>query len=144
MTILDAYMSVGLKRDISHFANMVKIAKSDKVITKEEEELLKKIARKYDIGDEKFKEILSNPESIPTIAHLNCEERIEKLFDLITMIYSDHKKAIEEVSVLKKIVIGLGFPLQNIDKIVEFAVRIDNENYDLESFKKEILKANQF
>ena len=46
MAILDAYMSVGLKRNISHFANMVRIAKSDKIITSEENDLLKKIAKR--------------------------------------------------------------------------------------------------
>lgn len=144
MAILDAYMSVGLKRNISHFANMVRIAKSDKIITSEENDLLKKIAKKYNIGETKFKTIIKNPEEVPTIAHLDCEERIERLFDLITMIFSDHKKADEEVSSLKRIVVGLGFPLQNIDKIVERATQIDMENIDLESFQKKILEANKF
>jgi len=144
MAILDAYMSVGLKRNISHFANMVRIAKSDKIITSEEKDLLKKIAKKYNISKKEFKTIIKNPEDIPTIAHLDCEERIERLFDLTTMIFSDHKKADEEVSTLKRIVVGLGFPLQNIDKIVERATQIDMENIELESFQKKILEANKF
>lgn len=144
MAILDAYMSVGLKRNISHFANMVRIAKSDKIITSEENDLLKKIAKRYNIGETEFKTIIKNPEKIPTIAHLDCEERIERLFDLIAMVFSDHKKADEEVWSLKRIVVGLGFPLQNIDKIVERATQIDMENIDLESFQKKILEANKF
>jgi uncharacterized tellurite resistance protein B-like protein len=144
MGISDYFMSVGLKRNLSHFANMVKIAKSHDIITKNEKEFLKKIAEKYDIGEKRYKAILSEPEKIPTRVHFCCEERIEKLFDLITMVNFDHKQTDKEISVLTKIVVGLGFPLQNVDKIVERALQIDIENCDLESFKKEILQVNQF
>lgn len=144
MGISDYFMSVGLKRNISHFANMVKLAKSNNIITKNEKELLIKFAKKYDIGEKRFKAILLDPEKIPTRVHFYCEERIEKLFDLMIMVNCDHKKSIEEISVLTKIVVGLGFSLQNVDKIVERALQIDIENCDLESFKKEILKVNQF
>ncbi|MCF6224000.1 MAG: TerB family tellurite resistance protein [Flavobacteriaceae bacterium] len=44
MSISDYFMGIGLKRNINHFANMVKIAKSDNVISPEEIELLVKIS----------------------------------------------------------------------------------------------------
>lgn len=144
MGISDYYMSIGLKRNISHFANMVKIAKSDNVITKEEIALLVKISKKYNISEDKFKEIFKDPDKVPTIAHLECEERIERLYDLIKMVEVDHKKEnIKEIHVLKKIVTGLAFPLKNIDIIVETAVNIDVENCELKEFKNHILKVNK-
>jgi len=143
MGISDFYLSIGLKRNISHFANMVKIAKSDKVITEEEQELLIRIAKKYNISDEKFKEIFKNPEKFPTIAHLECEERIERLYDLIKMVDADHQTADEEVAVLRRITTGLAFPIKNVDAIVDKAIEIGIEHCDLEQFKIKILKVNQ-
>ena len=140
MAISDLYMSVGLKRNISHFANIVKIAKSDKNISQEEVQLLIKIAKKYNIDDEKFKEILKNPEKIPTIAHIDCEERIERLFDLLKMVNADHTIAKEEVSILRKIVTGLAFPLHRVDEIVDQAIQIEIDNCELEDFQKIIFK----
>jgi len=144
MGISDLYMSIGLKRNISHFANMVKVARSDNFISVDEANLLKKIAKKYNISDEKFKEILKDPDKTPTIAHIDCEERIERFYDLMQMVYADHKTTDEEVFILRRIVTGLAFPLQNVDKIVERAVDIDIDHCDLETFRKEILIANKF
>ena len=144
MSISDLYMGIGLKRNISHFANMVKVAVSDNVITREEMELLEKIAKKFNIDKDKFKEILKNPDKIPTIAYLDCEERIERLYDLLKMISADHKTAKSEVSTLRKIVTGLAFPIHNIDTIVNCAIEIDMDKTNLDSFKKKILKANKF
>ncbi|MBN4048438.1 hypothetical protein JYU17_00530 [Flavobacteriaceae bacterium AH-315-O20] len=144
MGISDYYMGIGLKRNISHFANMVKIAKSDNIITPEEMELLVKISKKYNIGEEKFKEIFKDPDKIPTIAHLECEERLERLYDLIKMVEVDHKKEnAKEVTVLKKIVTGLAFPIANVDAIVACAIKIDVDNCPLEDFKKQVMEVNK-
>ena len=138
MGISDVYMSEGLKRNISHFANIVRIAYSDGVVTEEEILFLQKVAKKYNIEDDKFKEIIKNPDKFPTIGHLECLERIERLYDLLTMIKADHVVSVEEVSVLSKITVGLAFPLHKIDEIVDRAVKIDLEELDLEAFQKEI------
>ncbi len=144
MGISDLYMSIGLKRNISHFANMVKVAKSDKIITPHELELLKKIAKAYNISDKKFKKIIKSPEKTPTLAYLDCEERIERFYDLLKMVSVDHKPQTKEISVLRRIAAGLAFPIQNVDKIVDTAIQIDIINCDMDTFKKKILKANQF
>ncbi|MCK5637590.1 MAG: hypothetical protein KAH67_02685 [Flavobacteriaceae bacterium] len=143
MTIADIYLSGDQKRNISHFANIVKIAKSDGEISNEEEELLKAIAKKYQITDDNFKAIFKDPEYYPIRAQLGCEERIERLFDLLKMVFADHKMRSMEVSTLRKIVIGLAFSLKNVDDIVIQAVHIDIENCSLEEFQKEIMKVNR-
>ena len=140
MSISDLYMSEGQKRSISQFANIVRIAKSDEKISTEEVELLSKIARKYNISNEQFKMILKEPDKVPTIAYLECEERVERLYELLQMVEADHKIEESEVSMLKKIVTGLAFPIHAVDEIVEHAVQIDLEETDLESFKRDMFK----
>jgi uncharacterized tellurite resistance protein B-like protein len=140
MGISDLYMSVGQKRNISHFANIVRIAYSDGVVTEEEISFLQKIAKKYNIENDKFKEIVKNPEKYPTIGHLECLERIERLYDLVIMIRADQVVSVEEVSVLSKIIVGLAFPLHKVDEIVNCAVKIDTNKSNLEIFQKKILE----
>ncbi len=140
MDISDIYLSIGQKRNISHFANIVRIAKSDQEISPEEVEMLSRIANKYNISNDRFKQILREPEKIPTLAHLECEERVERLYELLQMVEVDHKIEQREVSMLKKIVIGLAFPLQSVDKIVEHAIQTDIEVTDMEEFKMAMYK----
>lgn len=140
MDISDIYLSIGQKRNISHFANIVRIAKSDQEISTEEVEMLSRIAKKYNISNDRFKDILRNPERIPTIAHLDCEERVERLYELLQMVEVDHKIEAREVSMLRKIVTGLAFPLNSVDKIVDHAISIDIEEKDMEEFKAGMYK----
>lgn len=140
MGISDLYLSIGQRRNISHFANIVRIAKSDNVISTEEIEFLSKVSNKYNITDDKFREILRNPESIPTIAHLDHLERIERLYDLLTMVEADKHIEKEEVSMLRRIVTGLAFPLNRVDIIVDHAVKIDASKVDVEAFTDDILR----
>ena len=142
MSIANIYLSGDQKRNISHFANIVKIAKSDGEISKEEEDLLKAIAKQYQITDDNYKAIFKDPEYYPIRAQLGCEERIERLYDLLKMVFADHKLRSMEVSILRKIVVGLAFPLKNIDDIVIQAVHLDIENCSLEKFQEEIMKVN--
>ena len=140
MSISDLYMSLEQKRNISHFANIVRIAKSDNKIATEEVEFLAKVSHKYNITDEKFREILRNPEKVPTIAYLDCLERIERLYDLLTMVKADHRIEKEEVSMLRRITTGLAFPLNRVDMIVDRSLEIDVDQVSVENFSDEILR----
>ena len=140
MNISDIYLSIGQRRNISHFANIVRIAKSDNQISPEEVAFLGKVSKKYNITDENFKKILKSPESVPTIAHLDCIERIERLYELILMVKADRHIEKEEVLMLRRIVIGLAFPLNRVEMLVEHALEIDVEETSMDGFTDKILR----
>ena len=140
MGISDLYLSVGQKRNISHFANIVRIAKSDNQISPEEIEFLEKISKKYNISDEQFKDIIKFPEKIPTIAHLDCIERIERLYELLGMVKADHHVEQREILMLRRIVTGLAFPLNRVDMIVDHSIAMDLDGVSVDSFTDNILK----
>lgn len=140
MNISDIYLSVGQRRDVSHFANIVRIAKSDGEISAEEIIFLSEVSKKYNISDENFKEILKFPERVPTIAHLDCIERIERLYELLIMVKADHKIQQEEVMMLKRITTGLAFPLNRVDMIVDHALAVKIEDESMESFTDGVLR----
>lgn len=140
MNISDIYLSIGQKRNISHFANIVRIAKSDNQISAEEVAFLAKVSKKYSITDENFKKILKSPESVPTIAHLDHIERIERLYELILMVKADRHIENEEVLMLRRIVIGLAFPLNRVEIIVDHALEIDVEEISMDGFTDKMLR----
>ena len=140
MGISDLYLSIGQKRNISHFANIVRIAKSDNQISPEEIEFLDKVSKKYNISNEQFREILKFPEKIPTIAHLDCIERIERLYELMIMVKADQHVEKQEVLMLRRIVTGLAFPLNRVDMIVDHSLEINVMEIDVDTFTDDILK----
>ncbi len=140
MGISDLYLSIGQKRNISHFANIVRIAKSDNQISPKEIEFLAKVSKKYNISNEQFREILKFPEKIPTIAHLDCIERIERLYELMIMVKADDHVEQQEVLMLRRIATGLAFPLNRVDMIVDHSLEINIEEIDVDTFTNNILK----
>lgn len=82
---------------------------------------------------------MRSPEDIPTLAHIECVERIERLYELLVMVKADHHIENAEVTVLRKIVTGLAFPLKLVDEIVDQSLAINLDSADLESFKRSIL-----
>jgi len=128
------------KRNLSHFANIVRIAKSDDEVSTEELELLTEIAKKYKITDEQFKAILKDPDQVPTIERLDLEDRIERLYELMQMVEADRRINKEEVDMLKKIVTGLSFPFNDIDRIVMESLKTDLHITNIDRFKRDIYK----
>lgn len=133
-------MTMEINKNIIHFANVVRIAKSDDQITAEENEMLVILAKKYNISDEQFKEILKDPDSIPTISQLELDERIEKLYELMHMVEADREIEKVEVDTLRKLVSGLAFPFSHVDKIVMESLKTDLGVTNLDRFKRDIYR----
>ena len=140
MGISDLYLSIGQQRNISHFANIVRIAKSDDEISPEEIAFLAKVSKKYNISDDQFRDIIKFPEKVPTIAHLDCVERIERLYELLVMVKADKHVEDQEVYMLRRIVTGLAFPLNRVDMIVDHSISMEMDNVSVDSFTDSILK----
>ena len=142
MSISDLYSSGEHKRNLGHFASVVKMAKVDDVISEGEQKLLDRTARRLNITDAEYKEILENPEKHPMNPPIGYDASIERLFCLTKMIYADDAPSKEEVNLLKKIAVGLTFPLDNIDTICSEAVHLIMNDNDLENFTAAIKAVN--
>lgn len=142
MAISDIYSSGEHKRNLGHFASIVKMAKVDDVISEGEQKLLDRAARRLNITDEEYKEILKNPEKHPINPPIGYDASIERLYRLAKMIYADDAPSKEEVELLKKIATGLTFKIEMIDAIVSEAVHLIMNDNDLEDFTKAIKAVN--
>ena len=142
MAISDAFLSGGHKRNLGHFASIVKMALVDNVITEGEEKFLKRKARSLNISDEEVTKILKNPDAYPMNPPVGYDESIIRLYRLTSMLYADDTPSQEEVNFLKRIIVGLGFPVKNVDKIASEAVHLIMNNNDEEDFAEAIKTVN--
>ncbi len=143
MGISDYNLKGEQKRNLSFFASIVSLALTDNVITKGEEKLLKKLARRFHILEYKYNDILENPEKYPIRAPHNYDDRIEHLFDLTKMVYADNEVSGEEIRILRRICVGLGFQLANVEKVADEAIHLILKDNDLEDFTKAIKYINR-
>ncbi|MCF6348769.1 MAG: TerB family tellurite resistance protein [Flavobacteriaceae bacterium] len=139
----DLSLSKAHKKKLAHFANIIKLARVDFVINDEEQELLDRLAKLLGIEKQEYKKVLENPDAYPINPPVTYDERIERLYNLTDMIFIDGEIIGDEVDLLQRIAIDLGFPTDIIEKISDKAIHLIINNYNLDEFKsaiKEIYK----
>ena len=143
MGVSDYNLSGEQKRNIAHFASIVRLALADDIITEDEERLLKNLAKRFHILEEKYKEILENPNDYSVDTSNSYDNRIERLYDLATMVFADGEASKEEADMLRKISIGIGFSVKNAEKVTDEAIHLILNDNNLEDFTKAIKRVNR-
>ncbi len=143
MSISDLYDSGFRKRNEDHFAAMVRIAMSDTIITEDEKKFLDRTARKLDISEEDYKEILKDYKSHIINPPITYDNRLERLFDLGRTVYADHELGDKQTVMLERLAVGLGFTVTNVKYVVDKTLTLVNEGVDLDTFKEEIKLMNR-
>ncbi len=143
MSIVDFFDSGFQKRNQDHFAAIVRVAMSDGIITDEEQAFLDRLARKLDISDEDYKEILKDYQSHPINPPTSYDKRLERLYDLARMVYADHELGEKQKSILERLCVGLGFSTANVGYVVDKALRLVAAGVDEDNFIEEIKNMNR-
>ncbi len=143
MSISDLFDSGFQKRNKDHFAAIVRVAMSDGVITDEEKAFLDRLARRLEISDEDYKEILKDYNTHPINPPTSYDIRLERLFDLARMVYADSIKGDDQVVLLEKLSIGLGFRSENAKYVVDKALNLVDNGVDVDTFTEEIKNMNR-
>lgn len=134
MSFTDLYGNSEHRRNLAHFAAMATLAASDGSISKEEQVLLDRFARKLNISETEYKEVMKPSNKYPVEPPVDSEKRLERLYDLFRMIFADHMIDDEEMILLKKYAIGLGFSGEKADKIIERSVAIFSGKIDFDDY----------
>lgn len=142
MFISDLYPTGLHEQNIGHFATIVRLFLLDKKIDSDELKLLKKMAKRLDISKSEFKTIIKNPDIYPLNPPVSYDERLERLYDLTKMMFLVKKPTIVKTSIMDRITIALGFPVENARQVVKEAINFFVKEPDMEDFKKVIKKAN--
>ncbi len=143
MSISDLFDSGFKKRNEDHFAAIVRVAMDDGKITDEEKAFLDRLARKLDISEHDYKQILKDYASHPINPPISYDIRLERLYDLARMVYADNIKDEHQVKLLHKIAVGLGFSAINVKYIVDKALKLVHTKANLEEFIYAMKTMNQ-
>lgn len=143
MSISDLYSSGFRERNRDHFAAIVRVALSDGAINPQEKAFLDRLAKNLDISAEEYEEVLENPVNYPVNPPVLYDHRLERLFDLTRMVYTDHIADDDEMRIMMRLGVALGFTPGNVEFIVKKAMYLVNLGVDLETFKDEIKNMNR-
>lgn len=143
MSISDLFDSGFKKRNESHFAAIVRVAMADGVITDEERAFLDRLAHRLAINEIDYKSILKNYNEHPINPPISYDERLERLYDLVRMVYVDDIYGEPELLLLKKIAVGLGFHAVNVKYIIDKSLTLVSQGADLDTFVDAIKNMNR-
>ena len=143
MSISDLFESGFKKRNEDHFAAIVRVAMSDGIINEAEQAFLDRLATRLDITEHDYKQILKDYKSHPINAPHSYDKRLERLYDLARMVWSDHIEGENQVQLLEKLCVGLGFTPDNVKYIADKALTLVYYEVDLEEFTEKMKTMNQ-
>jgi len=138
MSFSDLFNSGFTTRNQDHFASIVRVAFSDNIISQEEKDFLDRLAHNLGISKETYLSIFKNYKLHPINPPISQASRIERLYDLARMVYADDIKDAHEVTMLRKIAIGLGFQTETVSEVVNTSLKLVSDKVDFETFQKEM------
>lgn len=136
MKFSELFSSGFKKRNQDHFASIIRIAMGDGIITDEEKEFMDRLAQKLEISSAVYAEIIKNYNAHPINPPASLDQRLERLFDLTRIVYADHIKNEDEMRLLTKISIGLGYTTDT-ESVVNKALKVvADPSVSVEEFKE--------
>lgn len=119
MSIAELFESGAKKSQKGHFRNLIMIARADGIVTEEEQKLINKMGRKLGLNEAQMDEVMKNPTKYPIAPPVNKEERFERLIGLVEMLTADDSIDENEVHLIKRYSLGLGFTEESLGNHVE-------------------------
>jgi|TARA_B110000483_G_scaffold231588_1_gene298148 uncharacterized membrane protein YebE (DUF533 family) len=130
MSLMNKFESGDDKQKKSHVKNLIKMAAADGHIDDVEKEFLYKVAKKYSVEPEEVQYIIDNPNDYAFAPPATKEDRHAQLLNLTIMMMIDDVIDDNEMSMLKKFAIGLGYPIMKVDKLIKVAIDCVREDLD--------------
>lgn len=143
MSISDLYSSGFRERNRNHFAAIVRVALSDGAINDSERAFIERLAKNLDIHEGEMNEVLEDPYRFPVNPPVSYDQRLERLYDIARMVYVDKIADEDEMRIMIRLGIGLGFTPANVEFIIKKAMYLLSLNVNLETFKEEIKHMNR-
>ena len=142
MSISDLFDSGFKKRNEDHFAAIVRVAMSDGIINEAERAFLDRLAVRLDISEADYKKILKDYKSHPINPPLSYDTRLSRLYDLARMVWADHIEGEDQIQLLERLCVGLGFTPDNVKYIADKALTLVHYEVDLDEFTEKMKNMN--
>jgi uncharacterized tellurite resistance protein B-like protein len=143
MSFSDLFDNEFKERNKAHFSAIVRVATSDGDLSDEEKQFLDKLAIRLEISPAEYEEILANPLKYPINPPYLYTQRLERLYDLTKMVYTDHILGPKQKEVLTRFALALGFTPGNVNYIVDKALSLLVMNVDSDTFVYEMTHMNK-
>lgn len=124
MAISDLYGTGEHLRNLGHFAALVSLATVDGELNVHEKKMLERFANKLDVSEEEYSRIIEKPRDYPIHPNNTYEGRLERLHDLFSIIYSDAEVDQDEIGLLRKYAIALGFSADTAEMLIKRSIQI--------------------
>lgn len=134
MSYSDLYTPGFKSRNRDHFAAIVRVALADGVISEEEKAFIDRLAIHLEIEDEEKASILENSDQHPINPPTTKQGRLERLYDLARMVLADQIADEAEKQLIKRMVVGLGFPTDQIESLIDKAFTLIKDGSDQDDF----------
>jgi uncharacterized tellurite resistance protein B-like protein len=138
MSFSDLFDSEFKQRNKGHFASIVRVALTDGKFSPEEKAFLDKLALRLEISAVEYEEILENPLNYPINPPYLHEQRLERLYDLARIVHVDHHLGDQQEILLRKIGVALGFNTDNVNYIIDKALKLVDKEVDSDTFLEEM------
>ena len=119
MNFSNLYSPAFRERNRDHFAAILRIALSDGIISEEEEAFINRTAINLEIDEDEVAKIKANLDNYPINPPATQQKRLERLYDLSRMVFADNIADDAEKKLMKRLIVGLGFPSNEIEAIIE-------------------------
>ncbi|MFP9118935.1 TerB family tellurite resistance protein [Flavobacterium sp. RNTU_13] len=143
MSFSDLFDTGFKQRNQGHFASIVRVAMENGHLSAEERAFIDKLAKKLEITEDEYKEILANPYKYPVNPPHLYVQRLERLYDLSRMVYADHILGPKQKEILTRFSLALGFTPGNVKYIVDKALSLLVMGVDSETFVYEMQHMNK-
>lgn len=134
MSIKDLYSADSGNNNLAHFASIASLASVDGHIDDDEMKLLLRFAQRLQISDADFKMVMKKENKYPITPQVSFENRLERFFDLVRMVFTDGAIDEEEKLLLRRYAIGLGFSVKKAELIIKRSTAIFTGNIDFDDY----------
>ena len=135
MSFYELFKKGNQTRNKAHFAAIASIAMTDEKISEDEQALLQSLATKLSVNKSDMTKIIDNPSQYPIIPSNSVEERLERMHDLFDIIFSDQKIDAEELVLIKKYAIGLGYNSKSANELIQNSIEIYTGKISFNEYK---------
>lgn len=124
MAFSELFESGSQLRNFTHFSSLVNLAAIDGEIHPKTEAVLKRMARKLGISEEQYYEALAKPSKFPVNPPNTNIERLERLYDILCIIFADSEMTPKEEDLLRRYAVALGFSSKDSQEVIDRSIKI--------------------
>ena len=135
MPIIDLYEHGEQRTNLAHFATLASLAAVDGIISEKEKAILDKFAFRLNITDAEYKEVMKKENKYPIETPHSGEKRLKRLFDFFGIAFADNAIDDEQIALIVKYAVGLGFAPDKAEAIIKKSMAIFTGKIDFEDYK---------